>query len=303
MAAFFMKRIVITGAQGLLGEACCRLLKDEYEVVPLTRDDVDLTDAGKLSDVLSGLEFDFLINNAAMSGLEQCLGESEKAVQVNTNAPRIMAEICQQKGAKMLQVSTDYVLDGRENIIHDETSRTRGSGVYSKTKLAAEQAVMQACENSVIGRVSWLFGYGRDTFVDQVMNAALNGERACYISDKFSIPNFSDDLVLVMSELLEAELTGIVHLTNDAEPETWFSYAEKVMQIAISLGVLNDNLSLIGKNNLDDITFFKQERPRYTAMRPKRLSEELNVRVRNWEDGLREYLLRKHEYSLTNKEL
>lgn len=303
MAVFFMKRIVITGAQGLLGEACYRLLKDEYEVITLTRDEVDLTDAGKLSDLLSGLEFDFLINTAAMSGLEQCLDQPEKAEQVNTDAPRIMAEICHQKGAKMLQISTDYVLDGRENIIHDETSRTRGSGVYSKTKLAAEQAVMQGCEDSIIGRVSWLFGYGRETFVDQVVNTARAGEQASYIWDKFSVPNFSDDLVTVMSQLLESELTGIVHLTNDAEPETWFSYAEKVTRIAIDLGILNDDLNLTDKSNLDDITFFKQERPRHTAMLPKRLSEELNVRVRNWQYGVREYLLRKHGNPLTNKEI
>jgi dTDP-4-dehydrorhamnose reductase len=276
-------------------------LKGDYLLIPLSRAEIDLSNAGDLSDVLSGLEFDFLINSAAMSGLEQCLDRPEIAAQVNTDAPRIMAEICHQRGAKMIQISTDYVLDGRENVIHEETSRTRGSGVYSQTKLAAEHAVMHACENSVIGRVSWLFGYGRETFVDQVVNTALKGEQACYIWDKFSVPNFSDDLVPVISELLESELMGVVHLTNDAEPETWFTYAEKVMQTAINLGILNDNSSLIDKNNLDDITFFKQERPRYTAMKPKRLSEELNTRVRNWEFGVREYLLRKYENSLTNK--
>lgn len=297
-----MKKIVITGAQGLLGEACCRLLKDDYLIIPLTRADVDLSDTIKLSETLSRLEFDFLINNAAMSGLEQCLDQPEKAMQVNSTAPRVMAEICHQKGSKMLQVSTDYVLEGRKNIIHEEASRTHGSGVYSKTKLAAEQAVMQACENSVIGRVSWLFGYGRETFVDQVVNTALAGERACYIWDKFSVPNFSDDLVPVLSELLESTLKGVVHLTNDGIPESWFSYASKIMLIATKLGIVNADLSLIDKSNLDDITFFRQDRPRFTAMRPKRLSEELNTRVRNWEDGVKEYLLRKYENSLTNKE-
>ena len=294
-----MKRIVIIGGKGLLGEACTRLLKDEYLVTSLTRTDVDLADSNKLSDVLNGLEFDFLINCAAMSGLEQCLGHPEKAMQINTNAPRIMAEICNHKGSKMMQISTDYVLDGRKNIIHDENSNTRGSGIYSQTKLAAEQAVMQACEKSVIGRVSWLFGYGRETFVDQVVNTALAGERACYIADKFSVPNFSDDLVPVIRELLESELTGVVHLTNDAEPESWYSYAEKVLQVALSLGLLNKGLNLIDRSNLEEITFFKQERPRYTAMKPRRLSEELNTRVRNWESGVREYLSRKYENSLT----
>lgn len=296
-----MKRIVITGAQGLLGEACCRIMKGKYDVISLTRADVELADTGKLSDYLSGLEFDFLINNAAMSGLEQCLDNPEEAGLVNTDAPRIMAQMCHEKGAKMLQISTDYVLDGRENIIHDESSVTRGSSVYSKTKIAAELAVMKACENSVIGRVSWLFGHGRETFVDQVVNTALRGESASYIGDKFSVPNFSDFLVPVMGDLLESELRGVFHLTNDAEPETWFSYAEKVVQIAINLGILNDDSSLIERSNLDDISFFREERPRYTAMSSKHLSEKLNTVVRSWETGVREYLQRKHENPLTNK--
>lgn len=301
-SGFFMKRIIITGAQGLLGEACCRILQDAYEVLPLTRGDVDLANTNKLSDFLNALEFDFLINTAAMSGLEQCLEQPEAAQLVNTEAPRLMAEICHKKGAKMLQISTDYVLDGNKDMIHDESSATFGSGVYAKTKLSAEHQVMKACENSVVARVSWLFGFGRETFVDQVVNTALKQKKASYICDKFSVPNFSDYLVPVICELLESNLTGVVHLSNDADHESWFSYAEKVIRTATDLGLLSDGLKLIKKSNLDDITFFKQERPRYTAMSPKRLSDELNTRVRNWEDGVREYLLQKYENSLTNKE-
>jgi len=296
-----MKRIVITGASGLLGEACCRLLKDDFVVIPLTRSDVDLADGDQLVDLLSDLEFDCLINTAAMSGLEQCLDNPELANKVNTNAPRIMADICQQNGAKMIQISTDYVLEGREDVIHEETSLTRGSGVYSRTKLEAEREVMFACENSIVARVSWLFGYGRETFVDQVVNTVLAGDDGCYISDKFSVPNFSDYLVPVMRKLLESDLTGIVHLSNDAGPESWYSYAQKILRVAINLGILNDNLTAIGKSNLDEIAFFKEERPRHTAMRPKRLSEELNAKVRNWESGVKEYLQRKYENSLTNE--
>ena len=296
-----MKKIVITGAKGLLGEACCRILSDDYDVIPLTRAEVDLADIDGLSCLLSGMEFDFLINTAAMSGLEHCLDEPELAKKVNTDAARVMAEVCHEKGAKMLQVSTDYVLDGRENVVHEECSEPRGSGVYSESKLAAEKQVMDACENSVVGRVSWLFGYGRATFVDQVMNTAHAGECGNYISDKYSVPNFSDFLVPVMGALLESDIKGFVHLTNNSEAESWYSYAGKIIEVAINLGMLNDNLPKIDKNHLDEISFFKEERPRYTAMRPKRLSEELNVEVGNWEEGLRCYLKQKAENSLTNK--
>lgn len=285
-----MKRIVITGANGLLGEACCRLLSDDYVVIPVTRADVDFSDLQKLSDFLGGLDFDYMINNAALSGLEQCLENPEIAAKVNMEAPRLMAEICQQKGAKMMQVSTDYVLDGRENKIHGETAPTRASSIYSQTKLGAEHEVMRACEGSIVTRVSWLFGRGRATFVNQVLNSALRGERARYIGDKFSVPNFCDDLVPAMSALLQSELTGVVHLTCDSEPESWFSYAEKIIGIAKSIGLLSEGIVDIGRSKMEDITFFKQERPRYTAMKPIRLANEINLEVRNWEDGLREYL-------------
>ncbi len=296
-----MKKIVITGAKGLLGEACCRLFSNDYEVFALTRADIDLADIDQLPGLLRGMEFDYLVNTAAMSGLEHCLDEPELAKKVNRDAPRVMAEICHERGAKMLQVSTDYVLDGREDVVHEESSETRGSCVYSATKLAAEKLVLEACENSVIGRVSWLFGRGRATFVDQVMNTALAGERGSYISDKYSVPNFSDFLVPVMGRVLESNIQGIVHLTNNSEAESWYSYAEKIIGIAINLGMLNDNFDIIDKNKLDEISFFREERPRYTAMRPKRLSEELNVEVGNWEEGVRCYLKQKSENSLTNK--
>lgn len=296
-----MKRIIITGANGLLGEACCRLLSDDYEVVPLTRADVDLCDSEKLVEILDGMDFDFLINNAAISGLEQCLEHPEQAVLVNVTAPEMMAQVCQQKGARMLQVSTDYVIDGDENRIHDESSRTKESGVYAKTKLMAENTVMQHCEDSIIARVCWLFGYGRESFVDQVVNRALIGEPASYVGDKFSVPNFCDDLVPVMAELLESGLAGVVHLTNDAEPESWYSYAEKLLSIAGELGILEKHSNLIEKSKLEEISFFKEDRPRYTAMKPRRLTQELDVRVRNWECGVREYLSGKYGNSLTCK--
>jgi dTDP-4-dehydrorhamnose reductase len=301
MAAFFMKKVIVIGAKGLLGEACCRLLQDDYEVIPLTRVEADLADLGRLADLLGGLEFDFLINTAAISGLEACLEHPELAWKVNAEAPSIMAQICREKGAKMLQVSTDYVLDGREDKLHDEGSATRGSGVYSMSKLESEQAVMEGCGNSVIARVSWLFGYGRHTFVDHVMHTALAGEKGCYIGDKFSVPNFCDFLVPVMAELLESDIKGVVHLSNDADAESWFSYAEKIIQIAINLGMLNNKFNLLYQNKMDENLSFQEVRPRYTVMRPKRLSEELGIAVGDWENGVEIYLRQKFENSLTNK--
>ncbi len=306
-----MKKILVTGANGLFGEACCRIFQESsgYDVIPMTRADADLADLVSLRKYLNKLEFDVLINTAAMSGLEQCLENPVLASRVNTDAPEVMAEVCRDKGAKMIQISTDYVLDGREEVLHSDLVdfteistrvRTRASGVYSTTKLESEQAVLKASSSHVVARVSWLFGHGRESFVDQVVKAAHAGEIGNYVNDKFSVPNFCDDLVPAVMSIIASDTSGVFHLTNNAEPESWYTYAKKVVEIATNLGVINHCSVEINTQKLVDIQCFKEERPRFTAMLPQRLKEECHFEVENWKNGVRLYLDQKYGNSLTS---
>ncbi len=299
------KRVLVIGAGGLFGEACCRLLKDRAEVVEVRRRDVDLEDGEKLEQLLRRQEFDVLINAAAISGLEACLDAPGAARAVNVEAPRIMAQACHDRGVKMVQISTDYVFDGYREGRWDEACDAFPINVYGKTKRAAEVAVMAADGTALVARVSWLFGRGRASFVDQVIDAYLSGESKVCIGDKFSVPNYCDDLVASLWQVIERDGSGILHLCCDAEPESWYSYGCKVID-ALNECKNGDNKEKKGvekrvllESKLADASFFREPRPRYTAMVSLRLQQEFGVKMRSWEEAMRDYLQYVFEDELT----
>ncbi len=295
-------RILIVGATGLLGEACARILaqKEAVEVIAVTRNEVDLEDLEAVRGFFYGTDFDVLINAAAISGLEACLAEPEKAMSINALAPEIMAGISDQKGAKMIQISTDYVFSGEQDVKVSEDCQPAPISVYGKTKHEAEVKVMQQSSNALVARVSWLFGKGRASFVDQVIETVLKGEVCEFIADKYSVPNYCDDLVEIMWELIKQDAKGVIHLTNDADPESWHSYAEKIIKSAKNLGMAKSYSQAVIKVRLSEAAFFKEKRPRHTAMISNRLSNEYSIDTRIWKEGMVEYLQWKLEHYLTN---
>ena len=108
------------------------------------------------------------------------------------------------------------------------------------------------------------------------------------------MPNYCDDLAQALAELLvrddDKKASGVIHLTNQAEPESWHSYAKKIVDFAYHLGLTKSYSQSILSTNLADAHFFKEARPRHTAMISNRLSREFGVEVRNWKRGLEEYL-------------
>eukprot|EP00112_Aurelia_sp_Birch-Aquarium-sp1_P006782 Seg17406.1 transcript_id=Seg17406.1/GoldUCD/mRNA.D3Y31 product="Spore coat polysaccharide biosynthesis protein SpsK" protein_id=Seg17406.1/GoldUCD/D3Y31 len=294
-----MKRVLVFGSGGLLGEACARLFAEHTEVRALTRNDVDLTDIESLKRLLEGEVFDVLINAAAMAGLEQCMEAPEDAYKVNVEAPAMMADVARRKEASFVHFSTDYVFDGESEERPDENSKPCPINVYGKTKLEGEHAVLNANADALVCRVSWLFGSGRGSFVDQVIKTIQDGKEVTYISDKVSLPNYCDDLVQVLMKLLEKKASGVLHLSCDSEPESWYSYALEVVKTAKSLGLINEKNIKIHPLALSDATFFKEKRPKHTAMLTRRLLEEFGIKVPCWKDGLTRYLQICKENQLT----
>ncbi len=300
-------KIAIIGAKGLLGEACLRVmaLKTGVETIGITREDLDLKNQSAVREYMSALDYDVCIYAAAISGLEDCLENPVDAMKVNALAPEVIATISQEKGAKMVYISTDYVFDGDDNTRPDEDARVCPINAYGKSKREGELRVMRESSEALVCRVSWLFGRGRHTFVDQVVKTMQAGEEASYIGDKFSVPNFCDDLAQALIELLIKDdqkiASGILHLLNSAEPESWYSFAKEVAYHANHLGLTKSYSQSILNSDLAEAYFFKEARPRHTAMISKRLSEEFGIKIRKWEQGLEEYLKWRRDHDLTNE--
>ena len=285
-----MKYLVI-GAKGLLGEAFTRLLKEsQCDVRSLSRDEVDLADGTHLARHLRNCEFDVLLNCEGMTGLEQCLDQPDLATSINAKAPQIMAEECASRSAKMVHFSTDYVFDGEQEGWCDESSGTNPINHYGVTKLEGECAVMHAHPSAIVARVSWIFGPGRKTFVDQVLRQMTAEDwPGTYISDKYSVPNYSDDLVKMCTHLLGEGFSGLVHLTSTGPQVSWLQYAQEVISAAEELGLVSAKISAPRSSKMVDIEAFRARRPRWTAMRSTRLVSS-GLEVPDWRVGLRSYL-------------
>ncbi len=299
-------KIAIIGAKGLLGEACMRILalRESVETMGISREQVDLMVLTDVKEYMQALDYDVCIYAAAISGLEDCLANPIDAVRVNAVVPDIIAQISVQKGAKMVYISTDYVFDGEHESRPDEFTSPNPVNVYGNSKLEGERSIIARSPDFLVCRVSWLFGRGRSTFVDQVINTLLEDKEESYIGDKFSVPNFCDDLAQAMADLLIREdgvsPSGVLHLVSDSEPESWYSYAKEILSSANHLGLTKSYSQSISNTDLADAHFFNEARPKHTAMISKRLKAEYGVEVRNWKGGLEEYLQLKLEHYLTN---
>lgn len=290
-------RILLTGSTGRLGGAFLSLWGEgnsRFEVETLTRADADLAKPDELRAVLTSIwqrqPFDALVNPAAMSGLEQCLDFPDTAQKVNVESPRVMAEFCQEMGARMVHFSTDYVFGGEVPARLCEEDPTGAVNEYGRTKRAGELAVMAASAKALVCRVSWLFGPATaKSHFDHVLERALAGESQNLINDKFSMPTFTHDVVEWTEALLKNDTSGIYHLCNSGEPESWHSYAEKVLRLARQHGYPLGEVNLVG-SSLKDAGFFREKRPAYTSMLPQRLHSDGLAAPRNWLEAAEVYL-------------
>lgn len=287
-------RVLLTGSTGRLGGAFLSLWgsDQDIELIAPSRQEMDLSVPGAVRSFLGQVDFDVLINTAAITGLEECLDKPEVAQRVNVDAAREMAEACKGKSAKLVHFSTDYVFSGELPGMRTEADPADPVNVYGKSKREGEKAVLAANDQALVARVSWLFGPStpqRPSHFDNVINRLAAGRKEHFISDKFSMPTFTHDIVEWTRLLVAAGVSGIYHLCNRGEPESWFSYAQKVCRLAVAHGYdLNEENLVPGK--LSEVSFFREKRPVHTPMLPARMMAEGIATPRCWQEAAEDYL-------------
>ena len=188
-------KIAVTGINGRLGSALAAGLGDAFEVLGLDRRALDLAQPGMIPAALAGHRFDVLIHPAALTSPDAAEDDPPLAARVNAEAPGVLAEECRRRGARMIHISTDYVFGGQQPGMRHEGDPAQPLGEYGRSKLAGEQAVMDALPAACVLRVCWLYGPGKPGFPEQVIGRARDGGRIDLVADKFSLPTFVPDLV------------------------------------------------------------------------------------------------------------
>src|SRR6266581_8158383 len=159
-------KIVILGTGGRLGAALVCEYGDEYDVTGFNHAQLDLSNLDDVRGKLRALSFDVLINAAAFTNVDLCETERDRAYLINGEAPALLANICRDKGAKLIHFSTDYVFDGKKRTPYTEDDEANPISVYGASKLAGEKNVLAAENRHLVVRVSWVFGPDRPSFID-----------------------------------------------------------------------------------------------------------------------------------------
>ncbi|MCX5657836.1 MAG: dTDP-4-dehydrorhamnose reductase [Candidatus Omnitrophica bacterium] len=290
-----MKKILITGSNGLLGKALCITLKDKFKVSGLSSSGksraryikCDIRRRNKLVTEFLCLKPDIVVHAAAMSDVDYCQMNPREASAVNSLGTRNVAYAAKKSGAFLIYISTDYVFNGRKKRPYREADKTSPISIYGKTKLEGEEFVKRILDKYLIIRTSWLFGPGRDNFVTKIIQAANKVKNMKIVADKFGSPTYSYDLASAIRDIISLNsgllaMSSVVHISNSGSCSR-FAFAKKIFKYTDASGV---KIAPIKASEFS----WSAERPAYSVLDNSKFKNIIGSKLRPWQEALREYL-------------
>jgi dTDP-4-dehydrorhamnose reductase len=284
-------RIVILGAGGRLGAALLREYQDKFDVTGFGHAQLDLAKREQIQEKLSPLKFDILINAAAFTNVDLSESKRNEAFAINAEAPRLLAEICRDKNAKLIHFSTDYVFDGEKRQPYIEDDAANPISVYGESKRAGEKLVLQTSDRHLVLRVSWVFGPDRPSFVDAMITRARDEEKVEAIADKWSTPTYTRDIAEMLPRVFDVD-AGILHLANSGKC-TWQEYAQHALYCCQRFGVPLKTKT-VGALQLADMKNWVARRPAYSALSTGKYQALTGTTPRPWRDAVADYIERSY---------
>ena len=295
-------KIIILGAGGRLGAALLREYRNRFEVSGFDHTQLDLSDLNGLREKLQETAFDVLINAAGFTKVDVCETQPERAFLVNAEAPRVVAEICGEKSARLIHFSTDYVFDGEKREPYSEEDEAVPISIYGESKLAGEKNVLAAQGRNLVVRVSWVFGPDRPSFVDAMIKGAQESERIDAVADKFSTPTYTLDIAGMLGGILDvwslrapaldgvARLQGILHFAN-AGYCNWQEYAQWALDCCHGAG-LPLRAKTVGADKLENMSNWIARRPVYSVLSTAKYTKLTGISPRTWREAVSDYITR-----------
>lgn len=284
-------RLLITGAQGLLGRELIQVLAEDHEVFPFGHRDLDIAAAGEAEAAIRRLSPHWVVNAAAFTRVDAAESQRELAFRVNAQGPAYLARAVKRHGGRLLHLSTDYVFPGDHPPPrpYTESDATGPLSVYGRSKLAGEEAVREVLgEEAVVVRTAWLYGSHGANFLKTLLKLALAdpSRPLRVVHDQHGSPTWARQLAQQLKVLIEAEARGLYHATAEGHC-TWYELARRFFEL------MNLSVSLIPITTADFPT--PAARPRNSILENRRLKEAgLNV-MRPWDRDLAEFVSRCRE--------
>ena len=269
-----MKKILVTGANGMLGQDLCPILQDNgYDVVETDVKTLDITNSENIDKIFSEEKPDIVIHCAAYTNVDKAEEDIDTARLINSKGTENIAKACKKYDATMVYISTDYVFGGDGNTPYKPMDKTNPLGVYGLTKWEGEEAVRNNLEKYYICRTSWLYGHHGKNFVETMISLA-NKPELKVVDDQIGCPTWTVDLSGAIVKIINEKPYGTYH-TCGGGSTSWYGFAKEIFE-----GV---NI----KVNLMPCTTEEFPRP---AKRPAYSVMENDGLLRDWKKALKDYI-------------
>jgi dTDP-4-dehydrorhamnose reductase len=225
-----VSRWLVAGAGGMLGTDLVAALASRGEsVTGLDRASLDVTDADAVSDAIAGCRPDVVVNCAAWTAVDDAEAAEEQALAVNAGGAARLAAGCTAAGARMVQISTDYVFAGDAGRPYAEDDAPAPRTAYGRTKLAGERAVLDRLPGSgYVVRTAWLYGAHGSNFVRTMIKLEDQRPTVDVVDDQYGQPTWTADVASQIIALIHADApAGIYHATSSGQT-TWFGLAREI---------------------------------------------------------------------------
>lgn len=285
-----MKKVLLIGAKGQVGQELQVTLPPWGEVISIGREELDLTNSEKISQLIREIHPDYLVNAAAYTAVDKAEIEPDLAYSINAIAPKIMAESAEKIKAKFLHISTDYVFDGRKNTPYLETDLTNPLGVYGQSKLRGEEEIKTVNSQAIILRTAWVYGsYGKSNFVKTMLRLGKEREELKVVVDQVGSPTWSKDIATAITHLLinVDNPAGIYNFTNSGVA-SWFDLTKAIFEEAKISGIPLKIQRVIPITTAEYPT--PAVRPAYSVLSGQKISQQLGYIPPYWRDSLKAML-------------
>lgn len=223
-------RVLITGAGGQVGRELVAVFEAEglHEVVAFDHGTLDIGRRDAVLGAITSVRPDVIVNPAAWTAVDACESDPDRAFRDNALAVRHLVEGARRVGARVVQVSTDYVFDGTKADPYREWDTPAPRSIYGASKLAGER---ELGPDDTVVRTSWVCGYHGGNMVRTILRLADEQDTLRFVSDQRGHPTFADDLAGMIHRLVVDARPGIFHVTNQGAV-SWFEFAGEVLRAA-----------------------------------------------------------------------
>jgi len=224
-------RILITGAKGQLGSDLVTVLGEVHEIVAASRAEFDITNLSAAREFINTGEPDVIIHAAALTDVDACESQPEKAFAVNSLGARNVAIAARETGAELIHISTDYVFDGTKGRPYVEFDEVSPLSVYGQSKLWGEAFVREQTPRHFILRTAWTYGGSGMSFVTTMLRLVSERDEIRVVDDQRGTPTWSMDLARQIKTLLGTEAYGTYHGTSQGSCSR-YEFALEIFQLA-----------------------------------------------------------------------